>query len=141
VTALQAHAQVFLDLLDADSDAPALVALNGQVQKTQLPPYVVVYFRLHTPAGTEAPEKVSLEATSDVLDAWAYCHSVGGNPTAALAVAGRVRAALLGVEPVIAGRICYPIVHDDSQPTNRDETTGTPVYDHVDVYRFTSQPA
>jgi hypothetical protein len=140
VSAIQAHAQAFLSLLDADDVPPSLVVLDGQV-KGQLPPYVLVYFRLHTPEGTEVPEKVALEDTSDVLDTWAYCHSVGGNPTAARAVAGRVRAALLGVEPVIADRVCYPIVHDDSQPTNRDETTGTPVFDHVDVYKFTSQPA
>lgn len=141
---LQAHAKAVLDLLDADNDPPALVVLSGVVPKTTpatTPPYVLVYFRLWTPAGREVPEAVSLELTSDVLDTWAYCHNVGGNPNTAMAVAGRTRAALLGVTPAIAGRLCYPITHDDSQPVNRDESAGTAVFDLVDVYAFRSIPA
>src|SRR5690349_14794815 len=130
---LQAHAAAFLDLLDADDTSPALVVHNGTVSKTQVAgePYVLVYFRLRTPWSTEVPEKVSLEQVSDVIDADAYCHSVGANPVACLAVAGRVRAALLGKTPDVAGRLCYPIGHEDSQPANRDESTGTAVFDLV----------
>lgn len=137
---LQAHAQAFLDLLDADDAPPALVVLNGKVPKDQTLPYALCYFRLRTPTGLEVPEKVSLEATSDVLDAWVYVHSIASTPMNALAVAGRARARLLGVTPVIAGRLCYPIQHDDSVPTSRDESTLVDVFDQVDIYKFTSQP-
>lgn len=136
---LQAHTRAVLALLDADDVPPPLVVLNGRVT-TQAPPYVLVYFRLRTPSGVEAPELVSLEQASDVLDTWAYCHNIGSTPDAALAVAGRVRTQLLGVVPAIAGRVCFPIRHDDGQPVQRDEATGATVYDLVDVYTFTSLP-
>lgn len=136
---LQLHKQVFLDLLDADNTAPALVVLDGRVDDEE-PPYVLLYFALRTPSGADEPDKVSLEATSDVLNATAYCHSVGGDQHGALAVAGRVRAALRGVTPAIAGRVCFPIGQVDSQPTQRDESTGTPVFDQVDLWQFTSLP-
>lgn len=138
---LQAHTRALTDLLDADNTAPALVVLDGVVPHGQTPPYVLVYFRLRTPSGIEVPEAVALERTSDVLDTWAYCHNVAGSPMGALAVAGRSRAVLLGVTPVVAGRLCYPIIHDDSQPTVRDESALTPVFDQVDVYSFRSIPA
>lgn len=143
---LQLHKKAFLDLLDADNTSPALLVLDGIVpgppQQTtwQPPPYVLLYFALTTPSGVDEPDKVSLENTSDVLNAIAWCHCVGGDQHAALAVAGRVRAALRGVTPVISNRVCAPIVQSDSQPTQRDETTGTPVFDQVDIWQFTSLP-
>jgi hypothetical protein len=50
VSIQQTHAQVFLDLLDADNAAPALVVLDGHVD-TEVPPYVLLYFAFHTPSG------------------------------------------------------------------------------------------
>lgn len=137
---LQAHAQVFLDLLDADNVSPALVVLNGRVPEGQRPPYALLYFALRTPTGRDVPELVSLESTSDVVVASAYCHNVGGDPHGALAVAGRVRTALLGVTPSIAGRVCAPIEQVDAMPTDRDESTGEPIFDQVTVYEFLSLP-
>lgn len=139
---LQAHKQVFLDLLDADNVAPALVVLDGQVPEGTSPPYVLIYTGFRTPSGAEEPDKVSKEAASDVLYATAYCHSVGGNPHASLAVAGRVRVALRGVQPAIAGRgECSQIGQADWAPSSRDETTGTPVFDTIDVWEFFSLPS
>lgn len=138
---LQAHARAILDLLDADDAAPPLQVLHSQVKTGQTLPYVLVYFRLHTPSGGQVPQNVSLESTSDVIDTWAYCHSVSGDPFGALGVAGRVRAALLGKTPAVTGRACYPISHDDGRPAERDERLGTAVFDQVDVYAFRSQPA
>ena len=138
---LQAHKKVILDLLDADNASPALVVLDGEVPAGTAPPYVLVYMGFRTPSGAEEPEKVSKEAASDVLYASAYCHSVGGNAHASLAVAGRVRVALRGAAPVIAGRgECSWIGHADWTPTSRDETTGTAVFDTVDVWQFFSLP-
>lgn len=136
---LQAHADVFLTLLDADNTNPALVVVDSVVTN-QAPPYVLVYFAYQTPSGVDEPDKVSLEATSDVLHTTAYCHSVGITPQSARTIAGRVRAALLGKTPTVAGRVCFPLTHQDGPPMVRDETTGTAVLDQVDVYRFTSLP-
>jgi hypothetical protein len=140
VNILQVHAKVFLDLLDADNAAPPLLPLDSEVQTGQLPPYVVLYFAFATPSGSDEPQKVSKEATSDVLVTTATCHSVGETPASARVTAGRVRAALLGKFPVIAGRGCYPIEQVDGPPLQRDESTGTPVFDQIHVYEFTSQP-
>lgn len=137
---LQAHTRAVLALLDADNAAPPLVVCNGIVA-SETPPYVLVYFALSTPTGAEVPEMVSLEQTSDVLVLSAYCHSVGyDSPDNALAIAGRVRTQLLGVTPVIAGRVCFPIVHADGPPTVRDEKTQRAVFDQIDLYQFTSLP-
>jgi hypothetical protein len=138
---LQAHKQVILDLLDADNVPPSLVVLDGVVPDGITAPYVLLYMGFRTASGAEEPEKVSKEAPSDVLYATAYCHSVGGNSHASLAVAGRVRAALRGIQPVIAGRgECSQIGQADWAPTSRDETTGAAVFDTVDVWEFFSLP-
>lgn len=137
---LQAHKKVFLDLLDADNVSPALAVLDGVVGTGQQMPYVLVYFGARTPLSVDEPDKVSLENTCDVLNATVTCHSVADSVQGALGVAGRVRAALLGVTPTVAGRVCFPIVHLDGVPASRDETTLDPVFDVVDQYRFTSLP-
>jgi hypothetical protein len=139
---LQAHKQVFLDLLDADNASPALVVLDGEVPDGTVAPYVLIYMAFRTPSGTDEPDKVSLEAASDLLYASAFCHSVGGNPHASLAAAGRVRTALRGVRPTIAGRgECSRIGNVDGSPTHRDETTGIAVFDTVDAWEFFSLPS
>jgi hypothetical protein len=136
----QPHAQAFLDLLDADNTAPALVVLDGKVPDGQSLPYVLVYFYIGTPDGPVAPDKVSLDFDSDVVELWAYCHNVGGNAMAARIEAGRTRAAVLNRTPVVAGRSCFPIRWREGQPAARDEDTGALYVDQVDVYGFTSVP-
>jgi hypothetical protein len=144
---LQQHKKAFLDLLDADDVGPALVVLDGAVpldpatgKPAVAPPYVVVYFAARTPNGDEEPDKVGKELPSDVLNATAYCHNVGGSAHTSLSVSGRTRAALRGATPSIPGRVCGWIRQVDGAPTQRDETTGTPVHDTVDVWSFTSLP-
>lgn len=143
---IQAHAQAVLDLLDADNTAPALVVLDGFVpkdpatQKSIPPPYVLLYFTVSSPTATDAPDSTDLTFDQRRVVLEAYCHSVGGNAAAARAVATRVRNALLNVKPTITGRTCAPIRHVDNQPPQRDETTGTLVFDQIDIYRFQSVP-
>lgn len=145
---LQAHAQAFLDLLDADNGPPPLVVLSGDNPRdpatgfpSTAPPYVLVYIGFRVPGGAEEPDKVSPEdAASKALYTTVTCHSVGGNQHAALAVAGRVMTALLGVMPAVTGRSCGPIKRPDGNPVQRDESTGVLVSDHVDVYEFLSLP-
>jgi hypothetical protein len=141
VNVLQAHTRAVLALLDADNATPALVVCNGLVPDRVTPPYVLVYFALRTPAGTEVPDMVSKEQTSDVIVTSAYCHSVAYDlPDAALGVAGRVRTQLRGVIPAIAGRVCFPILHAAGPPTGRDEKSQRAIFDHIDTYEFTSLP-
>lgn len=133
----QFHAQAVLALLDADNTSPALVVLDGKVPTGQVPPYVLVYFADSDPNDAES-RKLPGASTRHVTDA--YCHSVGGDQTAARAVAVRVRTALLDVIPTISGRICLPIRREDGQPVQRDEQTAANAWDKVDVYRLESLP-
>lgn len=138
---LQAHAQAVLDLLDADNTAPALVVLDGKVPTGAVAPYVLVYFRFDRPDAVAEPDKADLSFDQVSLCTVATVHAVGGTTaSAARAVAVRVAAALLNVTPVVAGRSCFPIRWVDGQDAARDETTGTTVFDQVDIYEFTSQP-
>lgn len=134
------HAQAVLTILAAALVTPTLTVYDGAVPSspaTPTPPYVVAYFLVTTPDELA----VGMEDVPAWVDCAAYLHSVGGNATASRNVAGRLRAALLGVKPAVAGRDCARIRHVDSQPPQRDETTGRLVYSQVDVYQYRSLPA
>jgi hypothetical protein len=129
------HAAAILALLDADNTAPALVVLDGKVPTGTVAPYVLVYFAAYD---SETSRPLTLASQRAVVRA--YCHSVGGNAKAARIVADRVRVALLDVVPTVAGRKCFPIRREDSQPPQRDESTGTTVMDQIDTYRLETVP-
>lgn len=139
----QAHADAVLGLLAAATGSPALKVFDGFVPPTTQagPPYVVVYL------GFDSPEAELDMGTSDFTNASlrvncsVTCHSVGANAIAARAVAARVRGALLDVSPTVTGRTCFPMRMVDSQPLQRDESTGVTVMDQVDVYRLSSVPS
>lgn len=132
---IQAHADAYLALLRADT---ALTVCDGSVPQGTVPPYVLVYLADDDP---ENPDSRSLVGGSARYLVRAYCHCVGGDQIAARAVAQRVRARLLDVVPVVAGRLCFPIRREYSVPPQPDETTGTVVMDAVSVYRLESVPA
>lgn len=131
---IQAHADAILGLLRADL---GLAVHDGHVPDGATPPYVLVYIADADPQGVSSP----LTGESKRHVTRAYCHSVGGNHIASRAVAQRVRTALLDVTPTVAGRTCWPIRREEGQPAERDETTGTPLIDMVDIYRLESVPA
>lgn len=134
---IEEHAQALLALLDADNTAPALVVYDGKVPSGIDPkatPYVLVYFDSNDP-------ELDKEARPWLFEMVATCHSVGGNAQAARMVADRVRTALVGVRPTVAGRTCGPITREPGMPPQRDETTGSTVMDQVDLYRLRSLPA
>lgn len=135
---IQEHAAAILALLDADNTPPALVVLDGKVPTGQARPYVLVYC---TDTNPELADSRPLTGASERFVMRAICHSVGDNGHAARMAADRVRAALLDVVPVVAGRNCMPIRREDGQPPQRDESTGVLVMDKVDVYRLESLPA
>lgn len=132
------HAAAVLALLRAAPGSTPLVVLDGYVSSGTVPPYVLVYFSDLDP---EDADSRPLEEAPGRYVVWAYCHSVGGNADAARKVANRVRSALLGAVPTVAGRSCFPIRREEGSPPDRDESTGSLVMDKVDVYRLASEPA
>lgn len=128
----QAIINAGLALLTADA---SLVVFDGAVSNpTPTPPYVLVYATVDRPG--EDPDN-PLNGQSRVWVARWICHCVGGNASAARAVAQRVRTALLDVRPVIAGLSCALIdMEPDGQPPQRDETTGVLVMDQVKTFRL-----
>lgn len=135
----QEHANAILALLaDALPASPALVVYDGQAPENPAnlaPEYVLVYMY------TTRPDGSALTNASDRAVTRAICHCVGGNAIAARAVAGRVASALLDVRPAIAGRVCFPIRDDGTQPPRRDESIpGTVFIDQVSNYRLESVP-
>jgi hypothetical protein len=130
------HAAVVLALLDADNAAPPLNVHDGKVPDGTDPsvsPYVLVYFDSNDPDSdfNAVPYTFTLTAT---------CHCVGGSAKAARMVADRVRVALVGMTPTVAGRSCYPITREPGLPPQRDESTGVLVMDQIDLYTLSSIP-
>ena len=139
---LQAHKKAVMDRIAAAARTPPLVPLEGGTVAANQPlPYLVVHFRMWTPAGELEPDKVGKENSSDLLTVTANCHSVGANVDSALAIAGWVRTQLLGWEPAVAGRVCFRVRHADSIAADPDQTTGMTYVDQIDNYEFTSMPA
>jgi hypothetical protein len=131
--------QAFFGLLEADS---TLNPYDGLVPASPAARYALVYFYVETPDGLQAPDAVNLTFDSDVIDAWAYVHSVGVTPASARIQARRVRTAVLNKVLTVAGRTCFPIRWREGQPPQRDEDVpGAPVFDQVDVYSWRSVPA
>lgn len=137
---IQAHADAVLDLLSGS--VPGTTAVyDGAVPKAPSTQYVLVYMYLATPDGLQAPDAVSLNFDSDVVDFWIYLHGVGVDAVGARAMSAQARTALLNIAPVVAGRSCFPIRWREGSPPRRDEATGPLVMDQVDVYSFRSVPA
>ncbi|AGL13878.1 DUF3168 domain-containing protein [Actinoplanes sp. N902-109] len=137
----QDHAAAILAKLDADDASPPLVVLDGFVPTGTLPPYVVVYFDYDAPPAETDSQASNLVMASLRRDVLAYCHSVATTARGARAVAARAEAALLDQVLTVPGRTCWPIRRTEGQPARRDETTGTAIFDVVDVYRLSSTPA
>lgn len=138
---IQAHANAVLGMLVPPSVPATTAVLDGFVPDGAGRPFLLVYMYLMTPDGLTAPDAVSLNFDSDVVDFWIYLHCVGDNAVAARAVSAQGRAALLNVTPTIASRACFPIRWREGSPPRRDEETGPLVMDQVDVYSFRSVPA
>lgn len=114
---------------DADGNVP--------LARERAQEYVLVYVSIERPTGGASNR---INGGSDTWITRYYCHCVGPNYYSAGAIAGRVRTALLDVTPVMAGRTPTPIKQDADQPPQRDDSTGTAVYDQVVVYRLRTSP-
>jgi len=134
VSDIQAHADAFLGLL---TGGPSFPVYDGSVPNGAVPPYALVYFASTRPADAAGN---TLEGTSDVFTLRATAHCVGGNQTAARAVAAWVESCVLDKRPTVTGRNPGLIRQDDSRDPDKDETTGTVVMDAVQLYRWSTQP-
>jgi hypothetical protein len=136
----QALVAAGITLLRADT---SLVVCPGGVPKPiPNPPYVVVRSYVDWPAAAEGD---SLDGVSGSPTVKWYCYCVGGGKDAtpetaslaAIAVAERVRTALLNKRPTIAG-LDLGIIRQDigaGTPTP-NETTGVFVMETVAIYRM-----
>lgn len=101
------------------------------------PPYILVYAFFAWP---DADPAQGLDGLSGTCVLTLYLHCVGSNDTAALAVGGLARTALLDKRPTIAGRSVGLIRHISSPLPDRDETLRRAVVDHVHVYQLQTRP-
>lgn len=138
---VQAHANAVLGLLVPPNVPATTAVLDGAVPAGTVRPYLLVYMFLMTPDGLQAPDAVSLNFDSDVIDFFIHCHCVGADAVGARAVSDQARLALLNVTLLIASRECFPIRQRESSPPQRDEETGPLAMDQVDKYSFRSVPA
>lgn len=127
----QALAQVPFPLLTADPLSPALTVLDGFVPDLTPVPYVLLYTTVGRPP--EDPDRAGNGRSGVWMARW-YCHCVAATAMSARAIAQRVRTQLLDVRPTVAGLSCGQIRWEDTQPPQRDESTGTPIFDLVEVF-------
>lgn len=132
----QALVNAGLTLLAADLGPPPLVVYDGQVPAGAKPPYVLVYSSLVRPSDGDVD--LAADGLSRVWVVRWICHCVGSgtNASAARAVAQRVRTKLLDQRVTVPGLNTGLIRLEDSQPPERDETTGVLVMDAVSTYRL-----
>lgn len=132
----QAVANAGIALLTADV---GLVTHDGVVPANSAPPYCVVYTTISRPR--DNPNN-AIDGRSRTWVARWIVVSVGSTAVAVRAVRQRVRTQMLDVRPAIAGFAATAVgpieMEDDSQPPQRDETTGTPVMEATDTYRLTA---
>lgn len=128
----QALAGAYLSLLAADTAVPTY---DGLVPSGARAPYRLVYFDFSRPA---EDQDLSGDGLSRVWVARAIVHNVGSgaDASAARAVAQRTRTYLLDKRPTISGLTCGLIRLEESQPPERDETTGVLVMDAISTYRL-----
>lgn len=133
----QAHVDAGMALLRADTALTVYPDAEGNVPTLLAAPYVLVYAAIERPAGADG---CALDGLSSRWDVRWYTHSVGATEYAAVAVAMRVRAALLDVRPTITGRMCGLIRQEAAQPATKDESTGTPIWDVTQVWVLSTLP-
>jgi hypothetical protein len=117
-----------LALLRADAGLTVYPDAEGVVPAVPVAPYVRVYGAVSRPPGTHN----ALDGRSALCVVRWWCHCIGANEDAALAVAMRVRAALL--DQWVHGDLVREDVAD--RPPMRDESLGASVYDAPRVYRL-----
>lgn len=127
-----ALAKAGVDQLRADL---TLTVYDGRVDNGAVRPYVLVYPWVGRP---EDADSNALDGLSRTLIARWYCHCVGDTREAATAMSQRARTQLLDKLLTVPGfpNLGLTLVKQESAPQpTLDETTGTPVFDAVCVYK------
>lgn len=125
------HAVAILDLLYADTVLRVHDGAIGEQEPDK--PYVVVHFSVQLSRGDDLTHGSRERKTRATI------HSVGETAASARITSQRVENALLDKRPVIAGRICWPIEGEYTQPPIRDEYTGVAVYDAISTWVLKSK--
>lgn len=129
------HINAGLDLLRADTGLVVYPDAQGFTPALPAAQYVRAYATIERPADALGNSMAGISQQWTVR--W-YCHCIGANEYSSIAVGMRVRAALLDVRPVIAGRNCGLIREDQAMPPTKDDSTGLAVFDAVAVYRLST---
>jgi len=139
----QADATALLTLLRAQAALvsppfavyPDVAGGPSTVPPGAMPPYVSVHF------ATENSDGGRLDLRSTRTRTRAYAHCVGANDIAARAMVDQVAVAWLDVRPVIAGRTCDPIRHEQTREADVTEPVAQTTVTLTAVYRFETGPA
>ncbi len=130
---IEAHAAAVFTRLRADSELTAVV-FEGDVAGDP-DRYVNVF---HDTGFYSAHDFT--DSTGDVAVTFTI-HSIGKQRWQAVWGSGRVTAQLLGFVPTIAGRRCWRITHEGSQPVRKDTDVTPPKFLAVDRFILRSTPA
>lgn len=136
-----AHAKAGLDLLTAAFAAPGIPLYDGKLPAsttTLAMPWVMAYTTVEWEY--DDPDVSILHESSTVITTW-QLQVAAANNTAAMAVLGLIRAALLDVVPTVSGRKCGPIRMVSVQIGRSDEGIGTAVLDPIAIYELKTRPA
>jgi hypothetical protein len=140
----QDHAAAFLALMA--TFAGGAPVFDGEVPEEEdgtraEPPYRLVHFQFLSPGSEDRPDLIDIEDATRPLEMRAFVHSVAETARAARSLADQTYSVVADQELVVAGRTSFRVRHEDSQPPDRDQSTGVTVFSAVDVYRMTSMPA
>lgn len=140
----QDHAAAFLALMATFPDGRPVY--DGEVPEQgdgtrAAPPYRLVHFRFLTPSAEARPDLIDIEDAARPLEMVAYVHSAADNARAARAIADQTYTVVADQVLTVAGRDSFRVRHTDSQPPDKDKSTGVLIYVAVDEYHMTSLPA
>ena len=142
MTALEVlHVKAGHDLLTTAFAGPGIPLYDGKLPATTTTlamPWVLSYTSVEFEH--DDPDVSLLNESSTCITTW-QLQVAAANNTAAMAVLGVIRTALLDVVPVISGRVCGPIRMVSVQLGRNDEGIGTAVLDPIAIYELKTRPA
>lgn len=136
----QEHAAVALDRLRTYRASPPTV-FDGKVTASTKPPYLLVRTSLVWLGAQNRPDAVNLANDVRNCTCTVRVYGVGESAEAARLLIGYATDAFRNWRPVITGRNCMQMNHDDSSEVPVDERTGVSYFEFADIWSFTSSPA
>ena len=127
------HGRVVLDILTNDANQPVY---NNAAPDNVTPPYLYVFSHIYWPGN--GSDGQNFEMVTNQCQSRSFVHCVGETDESARALSNRVRQLLVNVKPVIAGRSCSLIQQESSNTPDKDERSGSTIFDAVASYLYTS---